>query len=139
MRSDCLLTPYVVNSLILCPVLEVFPAPHRNYCLLVEKASSSVCLHFIFLLTMAVILPHNHLFVILLQFHFLFNTLGHHFSVWSNSPKQFIVLLLKSSHYPGDELSMYNLCPIFSVLYSKSGYGCVTSCHQGNCTFPLFA
>lgn len=139
MRSDCPITLYVVYSLILCPVLEVFLAHHRNYCLLVEKASLSVCLHFIFHLTMAAILPHSHLFVILPQFHFLFNTLSQHFSVWSNSPKQFIVLLLKPSSYSGDELSMYNLWPKFSVLNSKSGYGCVSSCHQENCTFPVFA
>lgn len=115
-RSGCPVTPYVLYSLILCPILEVFLAHRRNYHPLVERTCLLICLHFIFLTpwllfyhtTISVFSCFSFFFcLILLAITFLFGLIVLH---------QFIVLVLKSSNNSGDVMSMYNLCTKFSVL-----------------------
>jgi len=97
-RSGCPFTPYVLYSLILCPVLEVFPAHRRNYRPLVERTCLLICLNLIFLspwllfyhTAISLLSCFRFIFcLILLAITFLFGLIVLH---------RFIVLVLKSSN-----------------------------------------
>jgi len=57
---------------------------------------------------MAVQLSLTLIFATLLQFHFLSTALRHHYSIWSNSRTQYVVLADNLSNIKGDELSTYS-------------------------------
>jgi len=69
----------------------------------------SVCLTYnLSFHVMAVQLSLTLIFATLLQFHFLSTTPRHHYSIWSNSPTQYVVLVDKLSNIKGDKLSTYS-------------------------------
>ena len=76
------------------------------------------------------------LFVTQLQFHCMSKILWHPFSIQSNSPTAVYFLVCKLSD--GDEkiLSMYNVCPTFSILTESSVTVTCVSVMEGVTCFP---
>lgn len=97
-----------------------FYSVRRHYPLLMQKACLPICLHFLCPFTLWVSShPNSSLYVTPLEFHFLSSTVRHCFCIWSGSPTAVHCCGIRSSDNADDWLSIYSLCPIFSILELK--------------------